>query len=146
MGEGGGFSWCGVEGWGERAYSCNWIKIKIKKTKKNYSGWIVNQVLVVFSSWVSFHRKLCNKDGTLYVRKKKKRKPFNISCNTSFVVINSFSFFLSKWWSLCWVEHFNCDVCWCEPLCWIMFFIHFANLYVLTREFNPFIFKVITGK
>ena len=23
VGEGGGFSWCGVEGWGEKAYNCN---------------------------------------------------------------------------------------------------------------------------
>ena len=28
MGEGGGFSWGGVEGWGEKAYDCNWITIK----------------------------------------------------------------------------------------------------------------------
>ena len=25
---------CGVEGWGEKAYDCNWIIIKIKKKKK----------------------------------------------------------------------------------------------------------------
>ena len=31
MGEGGGFGWGGVEGWGEKAYNCNWITIKIKK-------------------------------------------------------------------------------------------------------------------
>ena len=29
-----GFSWGGVEGWGEKAYNCNWITIKIKKKKK----------------------------------------------------------------------------------------------------------------
>ena len=29
-GEGGGFSWVRVEGWGENADNCNWIKIKIK--------------------------------------------------------------------------------------------------------------------
>ena len=34
MGEGGGFSWGGVEGWGEKAYKCNCITIK-KKLKKN---------------------------------------------------------------------------------------------------------------
>ena len=33
VGEGGGFSWGGVEGWGEKAYNCNWITIKIKKNK-----------------------------------------------------------------------------------------------------------------
>ena len=31
MGEGGGFGWGGVEGWGEKADNCNWITIKIKK-------------------------------------------------------------------------------------------------------------------
>ena len=31
VGEGGGFSWGGGEGWGEKAYNCNWITIKIKK-------------------------------------------------------------------------------------------------------------------
>ena len=30
-GEGGGFSWGGVEGGGEKTYNCNWITIKIKK-------------------------------------------------------------------------------------------------------------------
>ena len=30
MGSAGG----GVEGWGEKAYNCNWITIKIKKKKK----------------------------------------------------------------------------------------------------------------
>ena len=33
MGEGGGFSWGGAEGWGEKAYNCNWITIKIKIKK-----------------------------------------------------------------------------------------------------------------
>ena len=27
-GEGGGFTWGGVEGWGEKAYNCNCITIK----------------------------------------------------------------------------------------------------------------------
>ena len=31
VGEGGGFSWGGVQGWGEKAYNCNWITIKIFK-------------------------------------------------------------------------------------------------------------------
>ena len=40
MGEGGGFSWGGVEGWGEKAYNCNRITIKFflnvkKKKRKN---------------------------------------------------------------------------------------------------------------
>ena len=41
-GEGGGFTWGGVEGWGEKAYNCNCRtikKIKIKKKlekKKHY--------------------------------------------------------------------------------------------------------------
>ena len=30
MGEGGGFGWGGVEGWGEKVYKCNSITIKIK--------------------------------------------------------------------------------------------------------------------
>ena len=30
-GEGGGFNWGGVEGWGEKAYNCNCITIKKKK-------------------------------------------------------------------------------------------------------------------
>ena len=30
---GGGFSWGGVEGWGEKAYNCNRITIKILKNK-----------------------------------------------------------------------------------------------------------------
>ena len=30
-GEGGGFTWGGVEGWGEKAYNCNCITIKKKK-------------------------------------------------------------------------------------------------------------------
>ena len=29
VGEGGGFSWGGVEGWREKAYNCNCITIKI---------------------------------------------------------------------------------------------------------------------
>ena len=33
-GEGGGFTWGGVEGWGEKAYNCNCITIK--KIKKKY--------------------------------------------------------------------------------------------------------------
>ena len=28
VGEGGGFTWGGVEGWGEKAYNCNCITIK----------------------------------------------------------------------------------------------------------------------
>ena len=32
--EGGGFSWGGVEGWGEKAYNCNWKTIKKKERKK----------------------------------------------------------------------------------------------------------------
>ena len=35
VGEGGGFGWGGVEGWGEKAYNCNWITIKIKKKRMN---------------------------------------------------------------------------------------------------------------
>ena len=34
MGEGGGFSWGGVEGWGQKAHNCNGITIKIKIKKK----------------------------------------------------------------------------------------------------------------
>ena len=34
MEEGGGFSWGGVEGWGEKAYNCNRITIKINKNKR----------------------------------------------------------------------------------------------------------------
>ena len=33
-GEGGGFTWGGVEGWGEKAYNCNCITIKKIKKKK----------------------------------------------------------------------------------------------------------------
>ena len=33
VGEEGGFSWGGVEGWGEKAYNCNRITIKIEKKK-----------------------------------------------------------------------------------------------------------------
>ena len=29
--EGGGFGWGEVEGWGEKAYNCNWITIKVLK-------------------------------------------------------------------------------------------------------------------
>ena len=32
---GGGFSWGGVEGWGEKAYNCNWITIKIFKKRRD---------------------------------------------------------------------------------------------------------------
>ena len=32
--EGGGFTWGGVEGWGEKAYNCNCITIKKKKKKE----------------------------------------------------------------------------------------------------------------
>ena len=28
VGERGGFGWGGVEGWGEKAHNCNWIRIK----------------------------------------------------------------------------------------------------------------------
>ena len=38
MGDGGGFGRVGVEGWGEKAYNCNWITIKFKKTKRS-SPW-----------------------------------------------------------------------------------------------------------
>ena len=38
MGEGGGFSWGGVEGWGEKAYNCNLITIK-KENKEDTSKW-----------------------------------------------------------------------------------------------------------
>ena len=31
VGEGWGFSWGGVEGWGEKAHKCNFITIKNKK-------------------------------------------------------------------------------------------------------------------
>ena len=31
VGEGGGFGWGGVEGWGEKTYNCNWITMKILK-------------------------------------------------------------------------------------------------------------------
>ena len=34
VGKGGGFSWGGGEGGGEKAYNCNWITIKIKKKTK----------------------------------------------------------------------------------------------------------------
>ena len=35
VGEGGGFNWGGVEGWGGKAHNCNWITIKnLKKRKK----------------------------------------------------------------------------------------------------------------
>ena len=34
VGEGGGTGWSGVEGWGENADNCSWIKIK-KLKKKN---------------------------------------------------------------------------------------------------------------
>ena len=38
-GEGGGFGWGGVERWGEKAYNCNWITIKIfLKEKKGWSA------------------------------------------------------------------------------------------------------------
>ena len=35
VGEGGGFGWGGVGGWGEKAYNCNRITIKSKKKRKN---------------------------------------------------------------------------------------------------------------
>ena len=34
MREGGGFGWGVVEGWGEKAYNCNRVTIKIKKEKR----------------------------------------------------------------------------------------------------------------
>ena len=39
----GEFSWGGVEGWGEKAYNCNWITIKIYKKKKTV-GRIIDKV------------------------------------------------------------------------------------------------------
>ena len=33
VGEGGGFGWGGVEAWGEKAYNCNIITIKILKNR-----------------------------------------------------------------------------------------------------------------
>ena len=39
VGEGGGFGWGRVEGWGEKAHNCNWITIKNwKKRKKKERG------------------------------------------------------------------------------------------------------------
>ena len=45
MGEGGKFDWGGVEGWGEKAYNCNWITIKNKKKPFNYILWEYEQGL-----------------------------------------------------------------------------------------------------
>ena len=38
-GEGGGFGWGGVEGWGENADNCNWITIRIFKKLKLWESW-----------------------------------------------------------------------------------------------------------
>ena len=43
MGEGGGFGWGGVEGWGEKAHNCNRITIKKLKLKKE-------SAMIMFSS------------------------------------------------------------------------------------------------
>ena len=54
MGEGGGTGWGGVEGWGENADNCNWIKINLKKednrTANNFNAKIPlpRQVFVLF--------------------------------------------------------------------------------------------------
>ena len=45
----GGFSWGGVEGWGEKAYNCNWITIKIFKKRKKK----INLCIITYEmSWV----------------------------------------------------------------------------------------------
>ena len=61
VGEGGGFTWGVVEGWGEKAYDCNWITIKIKKKwmdvvneSLNTSGKITHK-LHCFIYWKKFH-------------------------------------------------------------------------------------------
>ena len=38
VGEGGGFGWCGVEGWGENADNCNRITIKIFLKEKEITN------------------------------------------------------------------------------------------------------------
>ena len=38
--------WGGVEGWGEKAYNCNWITIKIKKTK--------NKNIIIIFKWKNY--------------------------------------------------------------------------------------------
>ena len=43
-GEGGGFGWGGVEGWGENADNCNWVTIKtfFKKERNIILNLIIN--------------------------------------------------------------------------------------------------------
>ena len=46
--EGGGFSWGGVEGWGENSDNCNWITIKILKKVEVGKGEIPNQEMYTY--------------------------------------------------------------------------------------------------
>ena len=59
VGEGGGFTWGGVEGWGEKAYNCNWITIKIKKKKKWHT------LLLTFHWWASVTRPHLGQGGRM---------------------------------------------------------------------------------
>ena len=52
MGEGGGFGWSRVEGWGENACNCNLITIKILKkdfTKAKKPPAFLTEVMKLFS-------------------------------------------------------------------------------------------------
>ena len=44
MGEGGGFSWGGVEGWGEKAHNCNRITIKFLK---NFNCMLKSKIKII---------------------------------------------------------------------------------------------------
>ena len=58
VGEGGGFRWGGVEGWGEKAHNCNWItKKKFKQQQRKYKHGLPS-VMTFLEGWSEFE--LCS--------------------------------------------------------------------------------------
>ena len=50
--ERGGFSWGGVEGWGEKAHNCKWLTIKIT-IKKNKSDTHKKRKVENVNKWIN---------------------------------------------------------------------------------------------
>ena len=91
-----GFSWGGVEGWGEKAYNCNWITIKIKNKIKK-------RELTCGALTVTFVCRSCD------FSESKKHHAYLLLFGVMFVIryylctnpsISSFHIFQSKWGDL----------------------------------------------
>ena len=76
MGEGGGFSWGGVEGWGEKAHNCHWtIKnffflnprcwLKISSEKQGWESW--EKICIIIVIKISDRFELVNNVLIIYI-------------------------------------------------------------------------------